>query len=367
MNTYQRQQSNIGNYQHGFTLIELMVSMVIGLLISGAALQLLLSSQKTLNSQQASSSIQDNVNFGLQTVARSIRAANLGARSDEGATYQVSDSTIFSGLVITTDDDVAFDAVPQNLEGIVMGGSPVPTSLLSCSDGIENVSLSNICSAAGISLASSSGWTGASNLSGVKSDQLVVLYKSPMDSFDCEGARVSQGQHVIERFFLRRDSIALPNEPTPLALACDAGRFQYTQNDLAANSISLQGYGDKGVVLLSRVDHFSFQVGVTIPPRIANGDLAFQPSANNTAFFDLDDYLDMDLSSLGLSERPRISHVRYAVVTRSISPSSDAQKASEQKFNVFNKANLTLSSTTESVPYMREVVTSSVLLRGARG
>ena len=56
------------NKQQGFTLIELMISLVLGLLIIAAASQVYVISLRTATVQQAGSSILDANVFGLQQI-----------------------------------------------------------------------------------------------------------------------------------------------------------------------------------------------------------------------------------------------------------------------------------------------------------
>ena len=51
--------------QQGYTLIELMVALVLGLLISAAAIQLFITSQNTFSLQQGGADVQDSSIFGL--------------------------------------------------------------------------------------------------------------------------------------------------------------------------------------------------------------------------------------------------------------------------------------------------------------
>ena len=64
--------------QRGFSLIELMVAMVIGLIISGAVLQVFISNKNTFLLQNASGHLQENGRFALQYLAAEIRPAGVG-------------------------------------------------------------------------------------------------------------------------------------------------------------------------------------------------------------------------------------------------------------------------------------------------
>ncbi|MEC8056441.1 MAG: prepilin-type N-terminal cleavage/methylation domain-containing protein, partial [Pseudomonadota bacterium] len=65
--------------QKGFTLLELMVALALGLIISAAAIQLFLTSQRSITMQQALSNMQSDSVFGLEALIRDIRLANLNA------------------------------------------------------------------------------------------------------------------------------------------------------------------------------------------------------------------------------------------------------------------------------------------------
>ena len=82
--------------QHGFTLIELMISLVLGLLISAAVMQVFLTSQRVDRIQTAGSEIQDKAVFGLQAIEQQVRLANLG---NDGIT--INDTTAMGGIVLT--------------------------------------------------------------------------------------------------------------------------------------------------------------------------------------------------------------------------------------------------------------------------
>ena len=86
--------------QAGLTLIELMISLALGLIVVAAAIMLFLTGQKSYSLQQGSADLQDNANFGLSYVTKDIRLANLNALSAE-----INDRTKAGGLVLTSKDN----------------------------------------------------------------------------------------------------------------------------------------------------------------------------------------------------------------------------------------------------------------------
>lgn len=68
--------------QKGFTLIELMIAITLGLLISAAALMIFLSSQRNLAMQAGMGDIQQSTIFGLSSLTHDLRHANLDTGFD---------------------------------------------------------------------------------------------------------------------------------------------------------------------------------------------------------------------------------------------------------------------------------------------
>lgn len=210
--------------QSGFTLVELMVSLSLGLLISAAAAQLLLTSQTSLNLQKASAELQDSGDFGLKYIVRDIQLANLGA-----ATAVATDSTLYGGIVLSQSNMPA---------GLVLADTFRTTG------GDE----------AGVS----GDEAGVSNSTDLKSDQLTIQYKAVQPDADCTGAAITQadvdaGTYIIQRYFLRVDSNG-SNEPNrPLVLACSSAHYKESDTALVWKDSQ---------IIVRRVDHFHVLLGV---------------------------------------------------------------------------------------------------------
>lgn len=72
-----RQTPAIARIQRGFTLIELMIALVLGLIVIGGVISVLLSNQQTYRSNQALSQVQDGSRTAFEFLARDIRQAGL--------------------------------------------------------------------------------------------------------------------------------------------------------------------------------------------------------------------------------------------------------------------------------------------------
>ncbi len=83
--------------QRGFTLIELMVALVLGLIITAAAIQLFTGGFLNARMQEANAELQNSGVFGLDYVARDIRLANYTDINNPALTEQ----TPWGGIVLT--------------------------------------------------------------------------------------------------------------------------------------------------------------------------------------------------------------------------------------------------------------------------
>ena len=139
MQSMQRILLNNKTYQQGFTLVELMISLVLGLLISAAAVQIYLTNARTSTVQKSGSELQDASVFGIQFLENHIRLANLG-----NAVSNITDTTASGGIVLR----------PSNIVNAT--STTAPTTVLTHSTG-------------------DTGWTGVSNTN-VGSDQLTIQF-----------------------------------------------------------------------------------------------------------------------------------------------------------------------------------------------
>lgn len=195
--------------QHGFTLIELIVAIAIGLIVSAAALQLFTGGLITSRMQDANAELQDSGIFGVEYIARDVRLANFGNDNNP----VLNDKTPMGGIVLTSGET----------------GANLP---------LKDVS-ADLLTKTGI----------ASNTTG-KSDQLTIQFIAPNDMLNCEGQKVSANKYIIQRYFLRQDGA-----DGNLALVCDANS--------GSASVSIAGLKDtnNGEVIMPRVDQLRFYLG----------------------------------------------------------------------------------------------------------
>lgn len=332
--------------QAGFTLIELMIALALGLVIVAAATMLFLTSSRSQALQQGQASLQDDANFGLNYIVKDIRLGNLNTVQSS-----INDLTTYGGVVFrSSSNPVEVSGVKQANLPISLVGNSVIQTLLSRSHGL--------------SVGTAPQWTGVSNVQGEASDQLTIQFvpqyildhkntATEADDVwyggsDCEGNELeftlAEGRHVVvQRYFLRADTNNSTNEPnSPLALACDAGHYP-----LEGSPTEIDGLGGAGEIIIKRADQFRVLYSIQ--------------SGANHRYVDAATYMAMD-------PRPRILAVQLGVLVRSNQTvGGGADFKDDQTFRILDQE-VTVTTPTASAPkYARQVVTQTVSLRNTFG
>lgn len=301
--------SHIRSYrliQSGFTLIELMISLVLGLLISAAVIQVYIINTRTITVQQSASEVQDSTIFAMQALEENIRLANLG-----NDITNITSTTPHGGVVLTG-NNIKNTAYTNTADFTVSAGQTATKGTNS--------------------------WTGTSNTD-IASDQLTIQYKNTTGKpiYDCEGTEIASGNSVsvIERYFVRLDANATAKTGVQdLVLACDAGRV----TDLGVVS----NFGDAGEIMIPAVDQFKVLLGTT------NG--------NKLTYLPAKVYPD-------LTDKPAITTIKLGVIIRSNTPLLES--TDNTTFTVLDTVN-TLKPDATRKKYYRRAYESTVLLRNAR-
>ncbi|WP_368570965.1 PilW family protein [Acinetobacter haemolyticus] len=365
--------------QVGFTLIELMLALALGLVITASATLLFFTGQRSLAMQQGLTDIQDNANFGLNYIMQDLVLANLNAPDSV-----INDTTAYSGIVLTSvanaDTDPNTSIPLSNLDKLIRDTS------------VSNVNLLTRSVGAGMSVGTTTpAWTGISNVqmgnAQVFSDQLTMQYtpqyrverRAGVDwfvgGFDCEGNRldfrVEQNpanatepfgqQVVVQRYFLREDANRNENEPNqPLALVCDAGFYAVDDPEPNADGSfpdkAMRNFGDAGQIIMKRVDHFRALLSV-------------QNENNTQRYISIDQYMQLP------TPRPRIVGLQIGALVRSSqSVGNDAALRADQPFTVLDQTVTVrphVNETGDVVPtatrYIRHVVSQTIALRNSIG
>lgn len=320
------------NKQQGFTLIELMISLVLGLLIIAAASQVYVISLRTATVQQAGSSILDANVFGLQQIENNIRMAGLGL--SDVAKAGAADSGILAG----GNNAAAISVLNVN-------GAKLSSDLISRDD------------------------LGPTNITSRGSDQLTIQYRAPANMRDCEGHLVLgprtgildlpgnpvvsiDGQIIVERYFVK-------NNNGTLELRCDAGLYvsnhiiqdngQGTANATiltgANDRHNIHGLGDDGALIASDIDDFQVRFGIASGGAGNSGIRYVTPTEYQT-----------------LPADTAIITVQLGLLTKGSVPSSDAPESPTYTI-LGNNVNMKSGQG----QFIRRVYETNIMLRNSRG
>lgn len=317
----------------GFTLLELMVALTLGLVITAAAVQVFISGLVSTRVHQANAEIQDSGILGLEFIARDIRLANHGNLNN----LKIDDQTPWGGIVLTSGTS---GNLPIN---------GIDDSLLSHSQGDDLSTETNK-------------WQGLSGVkladdTEVQSDQLTVQFVAPEDTVNCEGVNVFAGDYIIQRYYLRPINNTQPND---LTLACDANQPAATRAAVNSKPTVLSGFGGAGEVLLPRVDHVRFYLGTWVNVEVAGS------VQKRLTYYSIHDYKNKteELRKVANAEIPRIVSVKIAALIRSADSTKNPHIDLKTEIPIFDQNILPKNQQSK---YARQVYTTTAALRNALG
>lgn len=326
--------------QQGFTLVELMISLTLGLLISAAVMQVYITNVRSVTLQDAGSSIIDSSVFGIPVLEDHIRLANLGLADT------INDTNAGAGVVFTA---------AGNLKDIKLtGDEEVPLALLTNTGDVATTGTGNQ-------------WS-AKTATDTPSGQLTIQFRAPQDMFDCEGRpvlgpravninkvkKVIDGQIVIERYYLNAQDATKPNQ---LSLYCDAGKYiteymdDYTEQgetDKPATVLTdkdlIKDFGDKGVIVVQNMDYFDILLGTK--------------EASDIRYYTVKQYM-------ALTDKPDVISLKVGGIIRSDNVVQTSELSNE--FSVLgNDIALKTDATDVEKKYLRFAFQNEIALRNAR-
>lgn len=114
------------SYQHGMTLIEIMISLLIGAFLIGGILQIFISTRQTYRLQENLSRMQENGRFALEFLARDIRMAGYW-----GCLKAVN------GDISGTDNDASSGTIDDGTDSLTIKGAFVLSPTGICGDNVD--------------------------------------------------------------------------------------------------------------------------------------------------------------------------------------------------------------------------------------
>lgn len=144
--------------QAGFNLVELMIAMVLGLLVMGAAVAVFQSNQRTFSANEGQNRIQENARAAYEMMSRDIRAAggtacSTLARPDEEHTYSADETNLLiapitgsaNEFTVLSGDDSSYEIT--NASTTTVDLKPQPTTGWKLSDAFKEGDKLVLCNA----------------------------------------------------------------------------------------------------------------------------------------------------------------------------------------------------------------------------
>lgn len=324
--------------RRGFTIVELMVSITLGLLITAAAVQLFFSGQLGYIMQKGMADVQDNGTFGLRFVTYELRKSNYGQMD------KINDRLKNGGIVITSAQapllptvsalNHSNNTIPLNLPRTIVSSAQIPVSK---SGLVTNARAADSASGLQTSI-------------GLGNDQLVMQFYADRNGIDCEGNSYTAGRFIVQRFFLREDIKTSLDPHSALVLACEAGSYVSDESTTILRNVKSPSVfgGTVGQILMYRVDHFHYLLGISNESNTAN-----------KRYIAIEDY-----KKINEFPRPRINSIQIGVLVRSTESIGQSNLVSdEQEFQVLDQVVQLKKAKGTNSKYLRQVVSQTIALR----
>ncbi|WP_080595999.1 PilW family protein [Acinetobacter haemolyticus] len=316
------------NPRSGFTLIELMISLALGLIIVAAAIQLFIAGVTSYKLQKAMSHIQDSASLGLNFIVDDIRKANLSAPIPA-----VNDQIEYAGILVST----------NNI------GEKINLNCPACFDKPDKEGDSKPLK--------SYGEANVKNGTTQENDQLLIRYQAPQAGFDCSGSELKKDVFVVQRYYVDLTE-------SRRSLRCQAA--QYKQTDLngknETNKLSLK-WGDAQIIL-PNVDYFAVRYGWM--------DGGLNDATSRIQYGSLDDYskqsIEKNIDGVLQDVSPNIHAIQIGVLVQSADTAGNQSIVKERNSRAFQ----VLGSEVEldkkyQNGHLRQAVNQTISLRNAMG
>lgn len=337
----------------GFTLIELMVSIALGLLVVAAGLSLYLASQRSMNLQNGLGELQQNAIFGLSTLTYDLRHVNLNTASTERIHNKILPG---SGIVFSAASlPVNFSGVNANLltdQEKDTGGTDIASDQLT----IQFVP----------QYTAGTGVDDKGNADDSDDEDAPI---STSNMFNCEGRRIETVADinvtdpikpvVVQRYYIAEMKKGTASySPKRYALYCDAG--WYDPN--AGAGATIQELGANGQQIVQNVDAFKVLLGV-------------QNKDKDMRYISIDQYNTLMSTITDKADYWYVVSVNVAVIAHSSNPiGADPNINNDRIFNMFSSsgtspygvATLKTEQKTDS-KFIREVFSQVVAFRNTLG
>lgn len=251
----------------GFTLLELMLSIVLGLLIVAAALSLFIGSGRSTNLQTGMAELQQNANFGLSMMAKDIRHANLNTASNQ----KINKTLNGSGVIFTKANIGSATSTIETNKYVTLAANNTDDSEEGKSDQltIQFMPQYEVSESSAVKKDAD----GNEMKDPITNNKIIVrTIKSTTNIFDCEGAKIQSAISddgdssrilteskpiVVQRYYI--DELATTFQTMGTAkrfgLYCDAGRYE-------SGASEVSGLGVNAQLVMQDIEAFKIRFGI---------------------------------------------------------------------------------------------------------
>ena len=230
--------------QAGFGLIELMISLVLGLLVLGAAIAVFQSNQRTFNANEGQNRIQEGARAAYEMMSRDIRAAggtacSKLARPAEDHTYTTDETNLMiapisgtaSEFTVLSGDDASYQITAATTSSVTIAAPATPTDW-ELSDAFKAGDKLILCNADQMYVVNTTAVNDASN-------QITFSPATPEPIYDtgvAPAASVSAARFRSARWYLSGGSLYMNRNGTAEAVVpgVTAMSVSYRRRDAAA-------------------------------------------------------------------------------------------------------------------------------------
>lgn len=331
----------------GFTLIELMIAITLGMLVVAAGLSIYLSGQRSSSLQQGMSELQQNALFGLSVLTHDLRHINLNTVSVQ----KINNKTVGSGIVFSTEN------LPSSLSETNVGYLTKQDMVSGGTNEFSDQLLVQYMPQ----------YSTSSTIESVDDvETQTVTTSSTM--IDCEGRLINHSISAeggepsalmpvyVQRYYLsemKRDGVSY--SPKKYALYCDAGYYN-------SGDTSIQGLGSSGQQIMQNIDVFKVKLGV-------------KTVESTLRYMTIDEYVELNNAVAESDNYYQVVSIEVAVLAKSTNPvGGNADIDDEQSFYLFGDSSsdsygrVTLKDEQKtSSKYLRQVFSQVVAIRNTLG
>ena len=335
----------ISHKQAGFTLLELMISLVLGLLIVAAGTAVFITGQRSLGLQGGMGELQQNANFGLGVLTHDLRHTNLNTPS----TQTVNNKHVGSGIIFSV-KNLPSSLSEVNVELLTKQNNNSDATTTGDTRNSDQLTIQFIPEYRKITKKKCP----EADQPNCTDPEDVVTYEAKGN--DCEGNlfKFSEVRTIVQRYSLKEDPVQVPGQPKAYSLYCAAGSYKEDSTEITGLTKE-DGSLKSGQQLMQRIDAFKIRLGVKAPDK-------------KLRYMTIDEYLAVMPDSVSVeTDFYNVMSVEIGVIARSTTPLNSEKIDNKQTFDVVGNELTLNKEQEEGTKFLREVFSQVVAFRNTLG